>query len=84
MMRAAGANADGEARSALEQVGLEMEFATARADELAAIPDLLGASPERGAAVALGFPLKSARERVQFATGRLTDLPVGFNASDGD
>jgi hypothetical protein len=84
MIRAAGANADGEARSALEQVGLEMEFATARADELAAIPDLLGASPERGAAVALGFPLKSARERVQFATGRLTDLPVGFNASDGD
>lgn len=84
MMRAAKANANSEAENAINQVLFEMKLVETRSKELAAIPDLLSDSAERSQAVALGFPLKNAHARVQLAAGRLTDLPVGFNASDGD
>jgi len=34
--------------------------------------------------VVLGFALRNARLLVNQAAGLLTNLPVGFNASDGD
>lgn len=68
----------------LRQVLFELQLAEKRASELAEIPDLLGELPDRGEAIALGFPLKSVRQIAARALGELTDMPVGFNASDGD
>lgn len=84
MLRTAQAEKDDQAKNELKQLELELKLVDQRAGELAAIPDLLGESPQRSEAVALGFPLKSVRQLAQSATGRLTNLPVGFNASDGD
>lgn len=81
------ATAKTESRTAkgdVKQVLFELRLAEKRALELAEIPDLLGDSPDRGKAVALGFPLKSIQQMSSRALGELTDMPVGFNASDGD
>jgi predicted lipoprotein len=82
--RLAKAKPDQDAENALKQVLFELDLAEKRSGELAQIPDLLGASPKRQDAVALGYPLKNARALVEQTAGLLTNLPVGFNASDGD
>lgn len=84
LLQAAEGSASRTAEGDLRQVLFELRLAEKRASELAEIPDLLGESPDRGKAIALGFPLKSIRQMSARALGELTDMPVGFNASDGD
>jgi predicted lipoprotein len=84
MTRLAKANQDQQSEAELNQIVFELRQLERRAGELAAIPDLLGQSPRRSEAVALGFGLKSARLAFANAAGRLTNLPMGYNASDGD
>lgn len=84
MARLAKAKANVLAEDALKQVLFELELAETRSGKLAKIPDLLGASPKRQEAVVLGYALRNARLLVNQAAGLLTNLPVGFNASDGD
>ena len=82
--KAAMANGDTETKANIEQALFELRLLKRRTAELSEVPDVLGDAPERTQAIALGFPLKSARRTIANAAGRLTDLPVGFNASDGD
>ncbi|MEL6872513.1 MAG: imelysin family protein, partial [Pseudomonadota bacterium] len=83
------ANAGGDrasranARDAIAQARFELKFVAELAAKLAADPSFsLDDTPER--AVGLGFPLKAARARIEDAFAAVTNLPVGFNASDGD
>ncbi len=84
MARVAEANHDVQSQGDIKQTLFEMELSEGRSAELAKIPDILGRSARRSEAVALGYPLKSARFAFSNAAGRLTKLPVGYNASDGD
>lgn len=84
LLRAAQGGKSPTAEDDIRQVLFELQLAQNRASELAKIPNLLGNAAERGKAVALGFPLRSIRQMSARALGELTDLPVGFNASDGD
>ncbi len=84
MIRAAEAKGDPQSAGDVRQALFELEGAEKRAQDLAAVPDIFGASPRRSEAVALGFPLKSAGTALARAAGQLTNMPVGFNASDGD
>jgi hypothetical protein len=84
LINAAKAAEKVQAEADVKQVLFEMRLAEKRSAELAEIPDLLGDSPLRSKAIVLGFPLKSVRQMAAGAAGQLTDLPVGFNASDGD
>jgi predicted lipoprotein len=84
LLRAAQGAESPTAEGDIQQVLFELRLAQNRASELAEIPDLLGNADERGKAIALGFPLKSIQQMSARALGELTDLPVGFNASDGD
>jgi predicted lipoprotein len=84
LLRAAQVAKRRTAEDDLDQVLFELSLAENRASELAKIPDLLGNENERGQAIALGFPLKSIQQMSSRALGELTDLPVGFNANDGD
>lgn len=82
--KAARTNGDAAAKAEIEQALFELRLLERSSAELAAVPDVFGDAPERTQAVGLGFPLRTARRTIENATGRLTDLPVGFNASDGD
>lgn len=82
--KAARVSGNADATAEIEQALFELRLLKRSSAELAAIPDVLGDAPERTQAVALGFPLRTARRTIANAAGRLTDLPVGFNASDGD
>ncbi len=84
LLRAAQGSESRTAEGDVKQVLFELRLAAKRASELAEIPDLLGESPDRSKAVALGFPLRSIQQMSARALGELTDMPVGFNASDGD
>jgi predicted lipoprotein len=84
LQKVAKTNSDADAKADVDQALFELRLLEQRSAELAKIPDVLGNAPERTQAIALGFPLKSARRTIANAAGRLTDLPVGFNASDGD
>jgi predicted lipoprotein len=84
MARVAEANHDAQSQGDVKQTLFEMELSEGRSAELAKIANILSSSARRSEAVALGYPLKSARFAFSNAAGRLTKLPVGYNASDGD
>lgn len=84
LLKVASASGNVQAEADLRQILFELRIAETRAAELAEIPGILVDSTRRSEAIALGFPLKSLREMTASAAGRLTNLPVGFNASDGD
>lgn len=72
-----------KARHAINQVQFELEFVSSLSAKLAKTPKFFS-SPKATQAIALGFPLKSARVYAQLALSLTSDLPMGFNASDGD
>lgn len=84
LQQAAEVSESRTAKGDLRQILFELKLAEKRATELAEIPGLLGNESERGKAIPLGFPLKSIQQMSARALGDLTDMPVGFNASDGD
>jgi len=81
--RTAKARGSPEAEQAIAQVEFELRLLARLSTKLAKVPDFF-ASQRREEAIALGFPLKSARSLAEKAFGLTTDLPMGFNASDGD
>lgn len=81
--RTAKARRSREAEQAIEQVAFEVRLLTGLSARLAKVSDFF-ASSRREEAIALGFPLKSARLQAARAFSLTTDLPMGFNASDGD
>lgn len=84
LLRAAQGAESQTAAGDVRQVVFELRILDQRSSELAEIRNLLGDPDERSKAIALGFPLKSIQQISARALGALTDLPVGFNASDGD
>lgn len=82
-LRTAKARGLKEPEHAIGQVGFELRLLARLSAPLAKVPDFF-ASPRREEAIALGFPLKNARFLAERAFGPTTDLPMGFNASDGD
>ena len=81
--RTAKARGSPEAEQAIKQVKFELGFLARLSTKLAKVREFFE-SPQRDEAIALGFPLKSARLLAEKAFGLTTDLPMGFNASDGD
>src|SRR5690606_16964403 len=81
--RTAKARGSPEAEQAIAQVEFELRLLTRLSTDFAKVPDFFD-SRRRDEAIALGFPLKSARLLAEKAFGLTTDLPMGFNASDGD
>jgi predicted lipoprotein len=84
MTRLAKAKRDRQSEGDVSQLLFELQQVERRAAELAQIADILGGSSRRSEAAALGYALKSARIAFANAAGRLTNLPMGYNASDGD
>ncbi|MEL6296980.1 MAG: imelysin family protein [Pseudomonadota bacterium] len=72
-----------EVVNAAKQVDFEMKFMAARGIGMRGTPDFFN-SDRVQEAIALGFPLKSARELIEKSVSAVTDLPFGFNAADGD
>jgi hypothetical protein len=81
--RTAKARGSPAAEQAMKQVRFELRLLTRLSTPLTKVPDFFGSS-QRDEAIALGFPLKSARFQAERAFSLTTDLPMGFNASDGD
>lgn len=79
---AKGRNLD-DALQSIEQAEFELKHLETLSTRLAAVMSFFE-SDRVNEAVGLGFPLKSARVRAETAFALTTDLPVGFNASDGD
>ncbi|MGD9805214.1 MAG: imelysin family protein [Hyphomicrobiaceae bacterium] len=73
----------GNTKNLAQQVGAELATAEKSATELVrAKSPFEGASAQR--IIALGFPLKNARVTAGELLTSVTNLPLGFNASDGD
>lgn len=81
--KVAVARNDPVSKQRLDQVGFELNFLTQRAQTLAQTPDFFGSEKSREA-IALGFPLKAARELARAALADTLELPFGFNSADGD
>jgi uncharacterized protein len=84
LTRLANAKPDEQAVGDMKQALFELDFAVKRADVLARIPNILGDEARRSEAAPLGFPLRSGRTALANVVGAVTNLPVGYNASDGD
>jgi len=79
------AKSDNPAGTAALAKLVAQELATARqtAVEVIELKDPF-ARASAGRIIALGFPLKNARSTAASLLAAVTDLPLGFNASDGD
>lgn len=82
-LRTAQARKSPEATQAIEQVKFELRFLVELSYKFARVPDFFN-SQRKSEAISLGAPLKSARVVAETAFGLTTDIPVGFNATDGD
>ncbi len=81
--RTAKARNQPDAIQAISQVAFELEFSADLSSKLAKKENFFQ-SPARLEAVAIGFPLKMARVLAERAFALTMDIPMGFNASDGD
>lgn len=72
-----------DASGAIKQVLFELNLLDTEAEKLSKISKFFR-SKEKRQAIAFGYQLKSARSSMEFAVSLTTDLPMGFNASDGD
>jgi len=72
-----------EGRQAIAQVRFEMRFIAKLTAKFAQQPQFFE-SAQSSEAIALGFPLKSARQLAERGFVLTADIPAGFNATDGD
>ncbi|MEM6495264.1 MAG: imelysin family protein [Pseudomonadota bacterium] len=67
----------------ITEVRFELDYLVGRTKRHAEVRGFFDADRTQEAA-ALGYPMKEIRNRAQNALAGVTDLPLGFNASDGD
>ena len=72
-----------EALDAIDNVKSELEYLSGRSRKLSSISRFFDSDRSRDA-VALGYPLKVVKQQGETAMASVTNLPLGFNASDGD
>lgn len=80
----ADANDTSSMSSLVSQVAAELQTANARVASLIGVPTPFEGSQNAQRVIALGFPLKNARVTAATLLTTAANLPLGFNASDGD
>lgn len=78
------ARTDVTADSAISSIQDEFKLLLRATGELAALERPFQQPTTRGRLIAIGFPLKSLRQRVVARVKAAAGLSIGFNASDGD
>lgn len=78
------AGSDANTLSLAGLVGSELQTAKAGVDALVALPSPFEDAQGKQRVIALGFPLKNARVTASSLLTTAANLPLGFNASDGD